>query len=122
MAEAKFYRAASGKILAVVCEQDEAALDLEGLELLVAGSTDAAQEKHVPVVEHVDGVLSVNVGGVDHPMTEEHYIQWVALVTEDTVTIKKLSWTDKPHANFADVEHGTVYEYCNLHGLWKTEF
>ena len=83
---------------------------------LVAGSQDAALEKHVPVV--------VNVGSVDHPMLEEHWIQFICLVTDKGYQIHPLAPGEAPHAEFVIAEGETplkVYEHCNLHGLWVTE-
>lgn len=96
----------------------------EPMELLVADSVDAATEKHVPSIAWDGNHIEVNVGSVDHPMTPEHLIEWVALVADNgDVTIKRLAPEDAPHVRFCgkNLEHGTVYAYCNLHGLWKTE-
>ncbi len=91
---------------------------------LVANTTDAAQEKHVPAVT-VDGkTVTVQVGSVEHPMLEEHYIQFIVLETKQGFQKKELKPGDKPCAQFALTEDDApvaVYEYCNLHGLWKTE-
>ena len=86
------------------------------------GSSDGAREKHVPVVT-VDGdKVVVEVGSVEHPMVEEHYIQWIAIETTRGSQRVKLDYTDKPRAEFKLVEGEELvaaYEYCNLHGLWK---
>lgn len=89
---------------------------------LEANTTDAAQEKHVPKVTREDGVLNVEVGSVLHPSLPEHYIEWIALVTEDQIHLKYLEPGNPPVAVFPDAEAGAVYEYCNIHGLWKVEF
>lgn len=90
------------------------------MEKMEANITDAAIEKHVPVAEQKNGKLYVKVGSVDHPMTEAHYIEWIA-VTDGTITQRvSLSPSDKPEAIFCDKEHADIYAYCNLHGLWKT--
>ena len=94
----------------------------EKLQPLAAGTTDGAREKHVPVVTHEGDFLHVQVGEVLHPMLEAHYIQWIALVTEEEFQVRYLKPGEEPKATFADVPHGVVYEYCNLHGLWKCEF
>ena len=89
---------------------------------LVPGTVDAAVEKHVPVCEANDDMVTVTVGEVEHPMLEEHSIQWIALETANGCQIKYLKPGEKPVANFAildDDEVVAVYEYCNLHGLWK---
>lgn len=88
---------------------------------LEANSVDASQEKHVPVVTEEDGKLLVTVGSVLHPSLEEHYIEWIALANEDGVKITYLKPGMEPKATFEPVSSGTVYEYCNLHGLWKAE-
>ena len=91
---------------------------------LVANTTDAAQEKHVPVVEKDGDKLIVSVGSVEHPMTEEHHIAWIALETNQGMQRKELLHTGEPKAVFALAEGEkavAAYEYCNLHGLWKKE-
>ena len=90
---------------------------------LVAGSTDAATEKHVPAVTREGGKIIAKVGEVAHPMLDAHYIQFVALATVDRIEIRKLKPGEEPKAEFAcdGSENVTVYEYCNLHGLWKAE-
>lgn len=91
---------------------------------LVAGSVDAALEKHVPVVT-VDGAkVHVQVGEVEHPMTEEHLIQFIVLVTKKGHQVAMLTADDAPKADFVLTEGDAavkVYEYCNLHGLWVKE-
>ncbi|ERI04600.1 putative superoxide reductase [Atopobium sp. oral taxon 810 str. F0209] len=97
----------------------------EPMEILVAGSVDAAVEKHVPVItEAEDGKhILVKVGVVEHPSIEEHYIEWIALAAEDKLFVRYLKPGDKPEAKFGKCcsKGATVYAYCNLHGLWKAE-
>jgi len=90
---------------------------------LTANTTDGAKEKHVPDVKIVDGAVQVQVGSVEHPMVEKHYIQFIALETEKGVQVKWLKPDDAPKAVFTliDDKPVAVYEYCNLHGLWKAE-
>lgn len=89
---------------------------------MIPGTSDGAQEKHVPVVT-VDGCkVTVEVGSVEHPMVEAHYIQWIAIETTRGSQRVKLEYTDKPRAEFClaeGEEFVAAYEYCNLHGLWK---
>lgn len=93
------------------------------MNLLNENTTDAATEKHVPVIEKVEGGFKVLVGDVEHPMTEKHYIEWIELITEDKVYTKYLKPGDKPEAIFyIDSENVTAREYCNLHGAWKNNF
>ena len=94
----------------------------EKMTEIEAGTTDAAVEKHVPVVEVKDGIVSVTVGEVAHPMAPEHYIQWIAISTDKGNQRKKLEPGDEPKACFAlcgDEKLEAVYAYCNLHSLWK---
>ena len=86
---------------------------------LVADSTDAATEKHVPAVTREEGHLHVNVGSADHPMLPEHWIQFICLVTDNSYQVHPLTATDFFVAE--GVQPLRVYEYCNLHGLWVTE-
>ena len=93
------------------------------MEKQVAGTTDAATEKHVPVIEKVEGGYKVTVGSVAHPMRDAHYIEWIELVTScGRVQRKYLKPGDAPQATFkCDAEKVTAREYCNLHGLWEKE-
>lgn len=88
---------------------------------LQANTTEASVEKHVPVATRKDGKITVQVGSALHPMTEEHYIEWIAVVTDSGTERISLSPTDEPKAVFCDKENAEVYAYCNLHGLWKAE-
>ena len=90
------------------------------MEEMVANTTDAAVEKHVPVYEHVDGELVVKVGEVDHPMTKEHYIMWIAQVTDNRTTRVRLYPEQGTETRFPYIKGSVIYAYCNLHGLWKT--
>jgi superoxide reductase len=90
------------------------------MQLLKENSKDAALEKHVPVIEKIDGGWRVKVGSVEHPMTPEHYIEWIELITDDKVMRKYLKPGEKPVADFlTDATEVSAREYCNLHGLWK---
>ena len=97
-------------------------LQLEGWVELIAGSTDAAQEKHVPVVTKKCKQVKVDVGSVAHPMTAEHLIEWVAVETEQGYQVKYLTPDSAPVCVFSLADGDSlvaVYAYCNLHGLWK---
>lgn len=90
---------------------------------LVPGMTDAAFEKHVPVFEVKDNKVLVTVGSVEHPMLEEHFIEWIALQTNLGNQRKTLNPGEKPQACFALCDGETVeavYAYCNLHSLWRS--
>lgn len=89
------------------------------MKLMVENTVDAAKEKHVPVMEKVDGGVLVKVGAVEHPMIDTHYIEWIEVQTDKKVYRKFLKPGDKPEALFKlDEEVTSVREYCNLHGLW----
>ena len=89
----------------------------------VAGTSDGAAEKHVPVIEKVPGGFKVKVGSVEHPSTEAHYIEWIELICEcGKVQRKYLKPGEKPEAFFAtECQQAVAREYCNLHGLWQAE-
>jgi superoxide reductase len=89
---------------------------------LVAKTNDLGTEKHTPVIEHEGGKLIAKCGSNPHPMVENHYIMWMALVTDNRCEIVYLHTGEEPKAEWCDVEHGTVYAYCNLHSLWATSF
>ena len=94
----------------------------QALSELEAGVTDAAAEKHVPVYEVNGDTVDAAVGSVAHPMLEKHYINFIALETNQGVQIKNLKPDEEPKAQFKLAEGeevAAVYEYCNLHGLWK---
>lgn len=90
---------------------------------LIPGTTDAATEKHVPVVTVEGNTVKAVVGEVIHPMTDEHSIQWIYLKTDKGGQRKDLKPGEEPVAVFAlaDEKPLAVYEYCNLHGLWKAD-
>ena len=89
------------------------------MKLYVANTVDAAREKHIPVVETVDGGYKVTVGSVAHPMEEKHYIEWIELVNDDTAYRAFLNPGDAPEATFKiDAAQVTARAYCNIHGLW----
>lgn len=90
------------------------------MTLQTENTTDAAVEKHVPVLEKRDGGWQVNVGSVDHPMTDAHYIEWIDLLVGDAIYRQFLEPNSKPSAFFPVADDGvTARAYCNLHGLWK---
>ena len=95
----------------------------EAMTELVANTTEAATEKHLPVVTVSDQEVTVTVGSVAHPMTEEHLINWVYLLTEKGGQRKYLLPGDEPAVTFTltkDDHVVSAFAYCNLHGLWKT--
>lgn len=91
---------------------------------VIPNTTDAANEKHVPVIEKNGNVVKVTVGSVEHPMVEKHYIQWIILETKNGFMEHDLHPEEKPEATFTLNDGDEVvaaYELCNLHGLWKAE-
>lgn len=92
----------------------------EDMQLFVENTVDAAKEKHVPVVEKIDGGYKVKVGSVAHPMEAKHYIEWIELIAGDTAYRRFLNPGDAPEAVFmVDADDVIAREYCNIHGLWK---
>ena len=112
-----------GKIVAMVKSTDvDTVCCGQPMRELVPGTTDGAKEKHVPVYTVCGSTVTVKVGSAEHPMTEAHRIEWIAIETENGNQRKELKTGEKPEATFALVPYDkvkSVYEYCNLHGLWK---
>ena len=96
----------------VCCEQP--------MKLLVENSEDAAEEKHVPVIERTPEGILVKVGSTPHPMEEKHYIEWIQLIADNISHRKFLEPGSAPQALFKiTADSATAREYCNVHGLWK---
>jgi superoxide reductase len=92
------------------------------MKRLAENTSDGAKEKHVPVIEKIDGGYRVTVGSVAHPMEDKHYIEWIELQTEDKIYREFLRPGQTPAAVFMiDAQSVAAREYCNLHGLWKAE-
>ena len=90
------------------------------MKLLAENTVDAAKEKHVPVIEKVDGGYKVAVGSVPHPMEEKHYIEFIELIADGKVYRQDLNPGEAPEAFFCvDADQVVAREFCNLHGLWK---
>lgn len=112
-----------------ICGNVAEVLTAGGAEIMCCGqqmtmqtenTTDAAVEKHVPVLEKKDGGWLVTVGSVAHPMTADHWIEWIELSVGNAVYRQFLDPSDKPEAFFPVSADGvTARAYCNLHGLWK---
>lgn len=93
----------------------------ENMKKLVANTVDASIEKHVPVYDHVEDEIVVRVGETKHPMTKEHYIKWIALVSQNRVTKVELYPEQDIEVRFKYESGSTIYAYCNQHGLWSAE-
>ena len=120
----KFYKCKHcGKVITILSNEGVPTICCgEEMFELVPGTTDAAVEKHVPVVSIEGNKVNVVVGSVVHPMTPEHYIQWIVLETKAGYQVKELTPTCEPKASFVLADGDeivAVYEYCNLHNLWK---
>ncbi len=124
MSEINFYRCEKCGNIVALLRKGGGTLTCCGqaMTLLKANTSDGAAEKHVPVVTRKNGKLKVQIGSVPHPMLPEHHIEWIALVSGDRLEFKYLHPGEQPTAEFDDAKTGVVYEYCNLHGLWKAEF
>lgn len=92
------------------------------MNLLSENTTDAAQEKHLPVIEKVEGGVRVKIGSVPHPMQEDHHIEWIEVSADGVSCRQYLAAGEKPEAYFPfDAKEVVAREVCNLHGLWKAE-
>ena len=91
------------------------------MTLMEEQTADSTVEKHVPVIEKIDGGYRIFVGSTEHPMIDAHYIQWIQLIIDDEVHTKFLKPGDKPEAIFKTDAKGepSAREYCNIHGNWK---
>lgn len=122
--EQKFYICEHcGKMVALVKESGVPVMCCgQKMTEIIPGTTDAAVEKHVPVYTVENNIVHVKVGEVEHPMTPEHFIEWVSIQTNQGNQRKALKPGDQPEICFALCEGDeveAVYAYCNLHGLWK---
>jgi superoxide reductase len=90
------------------------------MRLMIENTSDGAKEKHVPVIEKIEGGFIVKVGSLTHPMEEKHYIQWIEVQADGKFYKQYLAPGQKPEAVFKiEAEKVIAREYCNLHGLWK---
>lgn len=96
----------------------------EAMKEMIPGSSDGAFDKHVPVCKVEGNHVTVTVGSTIHPMSEPHYIEWVAIETESGMQRHYFTPHCYPEAEFLIMEDESVkavYAYCNLHGLWTGE-
>ncbi len=124
MAPKFFHCKQCGKILTLLADSGTPTVCCgEEMRELTANTSDGATEKHVPAVKVVGNNVEAVVGSVPHPMLPEHYIQWIYLHTKKGGQFKYLQPGEEPKASYelSDDELIAVYEYCNLHGLWKYE-
>ncbi len=93
----------------------------EEMQLMEENTVDAAKEKHVPVSENTEDGVKVKVGSVPHPMEDDHYIEWIEVISDGKVHREHLKPGDAPEATFCCLSGSnvTLREYCNKHGLWK---
>lgn len=91
------------------------------MKLLTENEVDASLEKHVPIIERNSEGVIVKIGNVEHPMTKEHFIEWIEIITDKGIGRKYLKPGEKPEAKFP-IKSEIIYvrAYCNLHGLWKS--
>ncbi|MBT5017018.1 desulfoferrodoxin [Candidatus Peregrinibacteria bacterium] len=93
------------------------------MRLLTENTEDAAEEKHVPIIEKTATGYKVTVGSIEHPMQDDHFIEWIELEADGQIHRKYLKPGELPMAEFEiTAEKITAREFCNLHGLWKAEF
>ena len=92
------------------------------MQPLLSGTTEASEEKHIPVYTVAENTVHVTVGELEHPMTAEHYIEWICLETEHGIQYTHLNPGDEPRAKFSLCEGDEVraiYAFCNQHSLWR---
>lgn len=94
----------------------------QSMQLLTAKTEDQADEYHLPVITRRDGLLYVEVGKKPHPQSEDHQITCIVLVTKQTVRRSDIKSNRSAATVFTDKDHGDVYAYCNVHGLYKVSF
>lgn len=123
MKEIKFYVCKyCGKLIRVLNSNNTKTICCgEEMKELVANSVDASVEKHTPVVEIVEDELLIKVGSIFHPMTKDHYIQWIIVNNDERCYEVELFPEQDPVIRIPLLRNATIYAYCNLHGLWKTE-
>lgn len=88
------------------------------MDIVLPNSTDASQEKHIPTYEKVEDEIYVRV---NHVMEKEHYIEWIALISDNKEYVVNLYPEQNAEARFPYIPGSTIYEYCNKHGLWKVD-
>ena len=114
-----------GNIVAAVKESGVSVMCCgEKMQQIIPGTVEASVEKHIPVYTVKENIVEVEVGSVEHPMQDVHYIEWISIQTKQGNQRKTLKPGDAPKTLFALVpgdEVVAVYAYCNLHGLWKAE-
>lgn len=94
------------------------------MDMTTAKTDDLGKEKHVPVISIYKNIADVRVGSIDHPMSAEHYIEWIELRTDKKSYYKELKPGDEPAAAFVignDEHIRSAFAYCNIHGLWKKD-
>jgi superoxide reductase len=122
--ERKFYRCACcGNIIHFVEDKGvPVSCCGEDMSELVPNTTDASREKHVPTAVRDGNILKVTIGSAAHPMTAEHHIAWILVASQGRTQRAELDPTGAPTAEFYVADAlATVYEYCNLHGLWAAD-
>lgn len=112
---------ACGNIVEMITDGDgELVCCGKPMKRMTENTVDAAKEKHVPMIEAMDGGFKIKVGDVPHPMEEKHYIEWIELIADGKAYRQFLKPGAAPEALFAvQAEKVSAREYCNLHGLWK---
>lgn len=120
--EVNFYKCDECKNIIEIIEENSFNITCCGkaMKKLEANTIDAAVEKHIPVYEKVEDELVVRVGEIEHPMEKDHYIMWIAQVTENKVIKVKLYPEQSTETRFPYIPGATLYSYCNKHGLWKS--
>lgn len=117
MNELKFYKEKETETIIASIEEPGKEKYIE----LVPNTNDAAKEKHIPVYEVKGDEMFVRVGEIEHPMEENHYIAFIALINGHDITKVDLKPNDKPEATFKYIKGSEIYAYCNKHDIWKAK-
>lgn len=125
MKQFKFYKCSVCNSIMDIIEDSDEKRECCGktLEVLEPNVQEGSAEKHLPVAEIDGDTIKVQVGAVEHPMVDEHFIKWICVISANRVQRVELAPHQKPEAVFTVPEEGDVYiyEYCNIHGLWMTK-
>ena len=124
MSNIRFYRCkVCGNIMAMLSKNGETKVCCrQNMTVVEPNMSNGEFEKQIPVVTRENGIIHVTVGATLHPMLPEHYIEMIAIDAGKKTETAYLAPGLEPRVDFADIGSGTVYEYCSVHGLWKTEF
>ncbi len=91
------------------------------MTLITENTEEAATEKHIPIIKETDEWVEILVGSVEHPMIDTHYIEWIEVITNNSIYREDLHPWLEPKAKFCVAKEDiiSIRAYCNIHSLWK---